>query len=523
MKLKSQAFALFIFLIGLGPFQNGISQQNLNTELVVNHLLTDDRYSGSWVYVDEFEREYALLGAKTGTAVIEIIGQDSSFLRGFIPGPASNWREITSLGDFAFVTTEGADSIGMQVIDLSPLPQDSPVLVTQFVEQFDRAHIIQRDVYSEDPYVYVIGTQTSQGVHIIDVQDPENPVQIGLYEPGYYIHDAHVKGDKMFCAAFYEAKMDIVDISDKTNPTLIASIEDPGVNTHSSWLTEDDKYLIVTDEADGFPSRIWNIEDLENIFEVSTYSANLESLVHNPYIKGDFAFISHNTEGLRIVDLVDPRYPVEVGYYDTYNGPSGGFSGLWSACPFLPSGKIVGGDRTRGLFVWDFNETFAGRIYGRVEDASTGNLLPDALIETQIAGLDTLIQVDENGEFVLAFYPQWIFVEVSAPGYESRTENIDLSVGGSENIIFQLDLISSVSNSGGSDPILFPNPGGDWISISKLTEGNPSISVVDVFGKTWPTNYSFKSDQISVDISKLPGGLYFLIIHERKPLSFCKQ
>ena len=171
----------------------------------------------------------------------------------------------------------------------------------------------------------------------------------------YYIHDAHIKGDYLYASAFFEGTIDIVDISDKTSPTLVAQIETTGGNTHSAWTTEDDKHLIISLEKDGLPARIWNIKDLSNLSEVATYTANLASLTHNPYVRGDFTFFSHNTEGLRVVDTKDPCVPVEVGFFDTFEGQSGGFSGLWSACPYFPSGKIIGGNREDGLYVWTFN------------------------------------------------------------------------------------------------------------------------------------------------------------------------
>ena len=133
----------------------------------------------------------------------------------------SNWREVTVIGEYAYVTTEGtSDTTGMQVVSLAFLP-DSLHLVTTYTETFGKGHIIQRDIYSDLPYVYVNGTATTQGIHILDVSNPLAPVEVGLYEPGYYIHDCHVKGDLLFAAAINENTIDIVDISDKTQPTLI--------------------------------------------------------------------------------------------------------------------------------------------------------------------------------------------------------------------------------------------------------------------------------------------------------------
>jgi len=318
------------------------AQDALNVNLFGQYNPGDGRASGSWSYVGANGTEYALLGAQTGTAVVEISSNGDLTERAFIPGPPSNWREITVVGDHAYVVTEGNANPhpGMQVIDLSGLPQDA-ALVETYNTHFNRGHIIQKDIFQEQPYVFVCGTTTTSGVHIIDISDPVNPQQVGLYQPGYYIHDCHVRGEILFAAAFFEATMDILDISDPANPVLLNRMPYPGGNTHSMTTTLDMNYLFLCDEQDGLVARMYDISDLTEPVQVATYTANIQSLVHNPYIRGDFMFITHNTEGLRVLDIADPEVPVEVGYYDTYAGQSGGFSGLWSACPYLPSGKTI--------------------------------------------------------------------------------------------------------------------------------------------------------------------------------------
>ena len=433
MILRYFYLILFNCCFTLSYAQDSIS---LNVELFGQFHRGDQRYSGSWAYIDNAGNEYALLGTRTGTAAYTIDDAMQIDEVGFIAGPESNWREITVIGTHAFVTTEGAsDTTGMQVIDLQYLP-DSIHLLTTYSETFTRGHILQRNMYSDSAFVYISGTTSTQGVHILDVSNPADPVEIGLYEPGYYIHDCHVKNDLLFACAFYEGVIDIVDISDKSNPVLIAQVEDPTGSTHSCWMTEDNRFLILCSEMDGLPSRVFNIEDIGNIYEVTQYTANQLSLVHNPYIRGDFCFYSHNTEGLRVVDVVDPELPIEVGFYDTFDGPSGGFSGLWSAWPFYPSGKIIGGNREDGLYVWTFNNTYGGRIYGIVKDSISGEIINDAeiiLLENQ----DTLLQ-NFNAEFKFGEMAGTYNLSVKKDGYISKIETIELNEGDSNAIVVEL-------------------------------------------------------------------------------------
>jgi len=456
--IKNYLSPIFIFAIFIVSQISVIAQDSLNISVYKNINRGDTRYSGSWAYIDSLGNEYALIGARTGLAAYSIDDTASNEL-GFIPGPHSNWREITVVDKHAYVTTEGSgEGEGLQIVDLSYLP-DSLHLRGTYSETFTRGHILQRDIYTNEPYIYINGTTATEGVHILDVSNPDTLVEVGLYQPGYYIHDCHVKNNLIYACAFNNATVDIVDVSDKTNPTLIQTIVDPGANTHSCWLSEDDNYLYVCDERDGLPARVFDMQDIDNITPVHTFTANDSSLVHNPYVKGDFLYIAHNTEGLRIYDIVDPSLPIEVGFYDTFNGPSGGFSGLWSACPYFPSGKIIGGDRTRGLFVWTFEETYAGRINATVRDSVTKEIIPVSEVIIQTTN-DTL-QTNFDGIFKLGGIPDTSFqVTINAAGYLSKTITLAINEPVSTDIF--IDLVSFTSSNKDIQNILSlkvsPNP-----------------------------------------------------------------
>lgn len=501
---------LFLFFSTI-IFNHSIAQDAWNIDLYGQINRGDVRYSGSWFYVDADNVEYALIGAKTGTVAYPLNNPDTLIEAGFIPGPETNWREMTVIGDFAYVTTDNSGTgHGMQVIDLTYLP-DSLHLVTTYTETFEKSHMIQKDIYSDSNYVYATGTSTTDGVHILDVSDPANPNEIGLYAPGHYLHDCHVRGDLLFAAAIHETIIDIVDISDKSNPVLIGLVTYDGDNTHSISTTEDLKYLMVADERDGFPARIFNIEDLGNPVEVAQYSANLESLVHNPYINGDFAVISHNTEGLRILDIWDPELPVEVGYYDTWAGDSGGFSGLWSACPYLPSGKIIGGNRHDGLYVWTFNETRAARIYGTVLDSVTQLPIANALVELE--PLDTNLLTDFEGKFKYGMLAGNYPIHVSAPGYISKSINISLIEG--EGSTFEIELVDenftpTKEVNGIENFNNFPNPFQDFTIIENPK--NAQIKTVNLFnsaGILMKSNFYEQETSILLKREKLNAGIYF--------------
>ena len=493
------------------------AQDALNVELFGQFNRGDERYSGSWSYIAPDGSEYALIGAKTGMAVYSI--DDASDIQelGFIPGPATNWREITVIGQYAYVVTDVQDTgHTMQVVDLSDLP-NSISLLTSYNETFEMGHIIQRDIYSEAPYVYVHGADSDDGTHIMDVSDPANPVEVGVYAPGYYIHDGHVKGNYLYAAAFYEDKIDVVDISDKTNPTLIAEIPDPGNNTHSSWLTEDDKYLFVADEQNGVKSSIINVEDFDDPTPVARILANEASLLHNPYIRGDWAFCSHNSEGLRIYDMADPTLPVEVAYYDTFLGPSGGFTGLWSACPYFPSGKIIGADRTEGLFIWTFNDTRAARFSGIVKDSISGEILPDAIVE--LVSNSTNLPLNAQAEFRYGTLANSFIVTANLAGYNEKSISFSLAEGDTEEYIIELvpDDYSSILEEEIEVLKVSPNPFTDFTSIEIPRDVQKGIiTIQNTFGQIMQTIPFQGNEYQTIDGSLFPSGIYFIEVKSDK-------
>src|SRR5262245_16707580 len=75
-----------------GPPRDG----RIDGEHVLFHAELDQHgtYANVWGYTAPNGREYALLGAYEGTAVIDITDRRGSREVGFVPGPPSAWREL---------------------------------------------------------------------------------------------------------------------------------------------------------------------------------------------------------------------------------------------------------------------------------------------------------------------------------------------------------------------------------------------------------------------------------------------
>src|SRR5690606_25763959 len=83
------------------------------------------RYSGLTGYAAPDGREYALLGGFRGTYIIDVT-EAPVRLAALVEGPTSEWRELKTFRNYAYVVNESGG--GLQIIDLSTLPEP-PVLV----------------------------------------------------------------------------------------------------------------------------------------------------------------------------------------------------------------------------------------------------------------------------------------------------------------------------------------------------------------------------------------------------------
>jgi hypothetical protein len=226
-----------------------------------------------------------------------------------------------------------------------------------------------------------------------------------------------------------------------------------------------------------------------------------------------------------VVDIGDPSVPIEVGYYDTFPGPSGGFNGLWSACPYLPSGKILGGDRTGGLYVWKFNGSRAVRIYGFVRDWM-GSPVPFARVTISHTGRTTLS--DSTGRFKIGEErletpgAYGFTLRAFAQGYSPDSTFV---VIGQRDSVIGASIILRSSSTGvdddGSKATQFglnrnyPNPFNPTTELS-FAIGRSSfatLKVHDLLGREVATLVSERlptgEHKRTFDASHLPSGIYF--------------
>jgi hypothetical protein len=116
---------------------------------------------------------------------------------------------------------------------------------------------------------------------------------------------AIIRGDRMFCG-FWGGGMGIADCSDLKNIKHISELcwSPPFIgSTHTVWPVDDRPYLIATDEARSHT----NYRDSQFMWIIDIRDET------NPW--PNIIFLTYFNAGLRAVDVSDPFYPREVGYF----------------------------------------------------------------------------------------------------------------------------------------------------------------------------------------------------------------
>jgi choice-of-anchor B domain-containing protein len=387
------------------------------------------RYSAIWGYTAPDGREYAILGGFTGTHIVDITTAPIRQVA-FIDGPDNGWREMKTVGRYAYVVSEGGS--GLQIIDLGALP-GSASLVREDTRYFQTAHTISQ----EGSFIYVHGTDATAGVNggtlIFDVSaSPTQPVLVGSWSERY-VHDAIIRNDTMWAAAINDGRLDVVYLgADRKNPRFVADITYPGAGTHNADLTTDGHYVMTTDEVGSTRKslKIWDVSDIGNIRKVADYTHNPNEIIHNVQTKGDLAIVSWYTAGTRIIDISDPTDPVEVGFYDTFEGAFNTYAGNWGVYPYFPSGKIIASDMQTGLHVFTFDGARRGTISGVVRDAETGDPIPNAVIT--IAALGRTVVADAEGRYRFSAATDTLAFEAAGTDHFTETGSFVLTTDGTE-------------------------------------------------------------------------------------------
>ncbi|MDB4097450.1 choice-of-anchor B family protein [Flavobacteriaceae bacterium] len=355
-----------------------------------------------WGWTDSTTgREYAIMGVNNGTSFIDITDSTSPIYLGKLPTSTvdSSWRDMKVYNDHVYIVSEAGDH-GLQVFNLANLRgiDSEQVFSADYTDKsFGQAHNIA--INEDSGYAYIAGART-KGIYALNLSNPLAPkLELEGSQFGYS-HDAQIVNYKgpdqdYFGKEIYigsnENKVDIVDVTDKSEPKLISTFLYDHQYTHQAWLTDDHKYALLGDELDELDSNyelkadaktrtvIIDLSDLDKPELHHDYEAETKAIDHNGYVKGTEFFLASYTAGLRVLDIlnIDQKSISEIGFFNTFidhndsglpnsttvksqdpdgdhsgkKGNSEAFNGAWSVYPFFKSENIIISDINSGLFI----------------------------------------------------------------------------------------------------------------------------------------------------------------------------
>ena len=433
--------------------------------------------SNIWGYVDTLGNEYALVGTQEGMDIIDVTNPNNPQFRFHVPGPNSIWREVRTHQKYAYVATEGGG--GLRIVNLSFLPDSIQYRTwtgnNAINGQLNTIHALHID----NGFIYLYGSNLANGGAIIaSLADPWDPNYVGQYNINY-IHDGIVRNDTLWGSHIYQGYFSAIDVSNKANPIVVETQNTPTNFTHNTWKSDDDQYIFTTDENSNSFLACYDVHDVQNIREMDRIqiTPGSGSIVHNTYIKNDYAYTSWYTDGVVITDVSRPKNMINVGHYDTSPFSGDGFHGAWGVYAYLPSGNILVSDIEQGMFVLTPTLNRACYLEGIIVDSICNIPLSNVNIQI-IGGTHHIEKSNFSGEYYTGTAHAGTYtVTFSAPGYITKTfYNVALNNGVVTNLNVQM-----VSNNG----IDFTG--------KTLHNSNPLPGVTIVIENS-NTNYGFLSD-----------------------------
>jgi choice-of-anchor B domain-containing protein len=487
---------------------SSLSAQNLQR---IGHLpYAPLSLAGCWHHVDSAGGEWALVGTSAGLSIVDLSDPAQPVERFSIPGPANNWREVRTWGGFAYFGSEATGS-GITIADLRALPDSVPWKVWRGDGIYDSLVVRSHTVQAQDGYLYIFGGgNVTNGTTIAELSDPWNPHIIGTYTSNY-VHDGFIRGDTLWTSEIYKGWFGVVDISDKTNPSLLATQSTPGAFNHNTELSPDGKTLFTTDEKTNAPLAAFDVSTLDNITLLDRYfvSKKPSQPVHNVRVFGDFLVCPSYGGQLSIVDATRPDNLIETAW------DSLGNSLVWDADPYLPSGIVFATAKNEGLFVYQPTYQHAAWLEGMVTDSATGAPLADAKVF--VLGTLNADSTNANGGYKTgAAQPGLYGVFATRPGYTPKTiSNVSLQT----NQVTTLD-IALAADAVGIQNIdnenfvrVSPTVFDDYLQVEipegqALSEGATRACLTDFSGKmVWEKVLESPSTRAE-GLKRLPAGQY---------------
>jgi hypothetical protein len=218
----------------------------------------------------------------------------------FRPSPVGTFdlgwtADVSAAGDYAYLAD--FDS-GLVAVDISDAYH--PVIVGRNSEI---GYALCLFVHDNLAYVGASG-----GIFVMDVSNPTSLSILGNCDDCGFPYTMRVEGDYAYSlhTGFETTYLNIADISDPSAPVMLGTTYAGGMSTE---MEIKDNYVYIA-EWWGGEINIIDVSDPDNPIFANSYES-YHSLT-DISITGDLAFVANTYSGLKVLDISDRLYPVEV-------------------------------------------------------------------------------------------------------------------------------------------------------------------------------------------------------------------
>ncbi|MDQ3981354.1 MAG: hypothetical protein M3271_01590, partial [Actinomycetota bacterium] len=302
---------------------------------------------GTWVGTEvAFDGRFVYgghMGARGGVHVFDTVGGRVRQV-GFFRCPAEqNDVAVVRPGLIAVAYEAGGCGAVQEGVQLLDVGDPARIRVLGGVEIPGGTHTVTAYpgtnlVYASPGGYWIEGDQEV----VIDASDPDEPEVVAELDSGVLVgcHDLsfHLERTAKLALCAGEGATQIWDVSDPLAPAVLSEIDNPLITFHhSAVVSPDGKYLVIGDErwlgtsqgACGAPANhptgalwIYDIADPRLPVLVSHFGLRRSGLT-SACSAHDFAFVPGTRKlvagwyegGMNVVDLADPRNPVEVAHF----------------------------------------------------------------------------------------------------------------------------------------------------------------------------------------------------------------
>jgi hypothetical protein len=290
------------YLYGGGPYKAG--------ECTTGGLAEDIAIRGSYAYVVNGD----------GLRLIDITDPVNPKITGSVNTPGHAYKVVINV-NYAFVIDRES---ALHVIDISD--PNLPTLKGECSILGITTELTISGNYAWIAY-FILGSENSRGLQIIDINNPTKPIEIKIYKTNYTVEGIAIRNNYAYITG--SGGLKVLDITDPANPEEIENNDSQNIDPYQLLLKFFDRGIIIKGRYAYMIGALQNglgVIDLADpihpklIGYCDIFMGSKEEIM----IYGDYAYLISSLEGfLWIFDIADPVHPTCVGGYNLNNFQDG--------------------------------------------------------------------------------------------------------------------------------------------------------------------------------------------------------